>query len=143
MTGDDRTEALFGGFDGVVSAIGVIAPLVLTHAAASVIVIAAVGLAVNSGWSMAAGQFLSDAQGRVRLAFVMGVATLVFSFLPAAPFLLTGNQTIGGLAALAITFAVGVVIAELRPGGRWRSLKLTFGVLLVGITLGSGWGLIQ
>jgi len=144
MDADSRTETIFGGFDGTVSAIGVIAPLTLAgqRVAASAIVVAAVGLAINSGWSMGSGQYISDPRNRIHLALVMGLATLVFSFLPAAPFLLGGPRILDGIGSLLITLLVGVLIAELRPGARTPSYRLTFSVLLVGIGLGTTWGLL-
>jgi VIT1/CCC1 family predicted Fe2+/Mn2+ transporter len=89
---------------------------------------------------MGSGQYISDDQSRLRLAVVMGLSTLIFSFLPAVPFLFGGSRTGDGIAALLITLAVGVLIAELRPGSRAPSYRLTFGVLLVGVLLGVVWG---
>ncbi len=142
MTTADRAQAIFGGFDGVVSAVGVVAPLIIAGASATAIVVAAVGLSINSAWSMGSGQYISDPQRRLRLAVVMGLATLAFSLLPALPFLLGGSRVVSSTIGVVLTLGTGVLIAELRPGGRRASYLLTFAVLGVGLALAIGWGFI-
>ena len=81
----DRREEIFGSFDGMTSTLGVIAGLLATGASANKILAAAIGIAVAATIGMGAGQYLSDGQRNVRLAVVMGLATLVGSVLPAHP----------------------------------------------------------
>ena len=129
MRADDLRQAVFGAFDGLASAIGMIAAVALTGHD-STLIVAAVALAVGSAVSMAAGEWLSDADASTRRALVMGAATLAGSILPAMPFALgNGAAAVGGCGAL--TVAAGCAIAEVRPGARWRSYRLTFGVLAV------------
>lgn len=141
MTEGDKAETVFGAFDGVVSAVGVIAPLVIASGAALVVVVAAIGLSLNSAWSMGSGQYISDPEKRLRLAVVMGVATLIFSMLPAVPFIFSGG-TWAVVAAGALTLAIFILIAELRPGSRRESYLLTAAVGGVGVLLAIAWGFI-
>ena len=140
MGPDDRRQAVFGGFDGLTSALGLIVATALTvgvHALA----VAAVALAVGAAVSMGAGEWLSDPDASRRRAVVMGVATLVASALPAVPFfVLSGLAAFVGCAL--ITTALVVVIAEVRPGGRARSYALTAGILVLAAALAVGSGLI-
>lgn len=141
MTADDRTETIFGGFDGLTSTISMIGAAVIAGTLRGLGVYA-VGLAVGAAWSMGSGQYLSDPQRRVHLAVVMALATLAGSIAPAVPFLVGGGTAIDVAAACALTLAVGAAIAELRPGSRAASYRLTFAVLAVGVILGAAVGLL-
>lgn len=140
MTRDDARQAVFGSFDGLSSAIGMIAALALrgeTHT----LLVAAVALAVAAAVSMAAGQWLSDPESSVRRATVMGVATLAGSALPAAPFAVVSGVP-ADVACLLVTVGCAAAIAELRPGARPQSYALTFGVLVVACGLAVGASLL-
>lgn len=127
MSRDDVKQAVFGGFDGLASAIGMIAAVALTGAY-STLLVAAVALAAGAAVSMAAGEWLSDADGSVHRALVMGGATLIGSVSPAIPFAF-GHGIFAAAGCALVTVALGGAIAEIRPGGRGRSWALTFGVL--------------
>ena len=120
----DRREEIFGSFDGMTSTLGVIAGLLATGASASKILAAAIGIAVAATIGMGAGQYLSDGQRNLRLAVVMGLATLVGSVLPAIPFIFGTSKTCI-LASIAITLAAAGVI------GHYRGYLITYSILAV------------
>lgn len=120
----DKREEIFGSFDGMTSTLGVIAGLLATGASASKILAAAIGIAVAATIGMGAGQYLSDGQRNLRLAIVMGLATLVGSVLPAIPFIF-GVSSACILASIAITLAAAGVI------GHYRGYLVTYSILAV------------
>lgn len=125
---EDAEQAVFGTLDGLASALG----LVVSVAASGRLQAVAV-LATGCAVSMGLGEWLSDANGRVRRAVVMAVATAAGVVLPAVPLLVLG----AGLARVAcalIVVALGCVIAELRSGPALRSYLQTFAV--IGVCLG-------
>jgi VIT1/CCC1 family predicted Fe2+/Mn2+ transporter len=125
MTVDDAREAIFGSFDGITSALGVITGLIVagTHSGARILA-ASLGLAVAATVGMGAGQYLSDEKRSVRLALVMGAATFAGSVLPALPFV-AGYGTVQLAASGAVIIVGGLLI------GRIRGYRLTFAVLTV------------
>lgn len=128
MSRDDARQAVFGGFDGLASAVGLVAALA-AHGGGQVIR-AAIALAAGAAVSMAAGEWLADPQRQTRRALVMGGSTLAGSIAPAIPFLLAAGN-VADVGCAAVTAGCGVAIAELRPGGRAASYAATFGVLAV------------
>lgn len=128
MTAADREQAIFGGGDGLSSAIGLIAALAISGAAT--LLTAAIALAVGAAVSMGLNEWLADPQSRVHRAAVMGAATLAGSIAPAVPYVALGGLG-AAVACAAVTVGCGSVIAELRPGARAPSYCKTFGVLVV------------
>jgi VIT1/CCC1 family predicted Fe2+/Mn2+ transporter len=120
----DRREEIFGSFDGMTSTLGVIAGLLATGASANKILAAAIGIAVAATIGMGAGQYLSDGQRNLRLAIVMGLATLVGSVLPAIPFIFGASKACI-LASIVITLAAAGVI------GHYRGYLVTYSILAV------------
>lgn len=137
---DDARQAIFGSFDGLSSAIGMIAALAIGGQTRSLL-LAAVALAIAAAVSMAAGEWLADPDSSVRRAAVMGVATLTGSAAPAIPFAVA-HGTPAGVGCGVVTVACAAGIAELRPGSRARSYALTFGVLAVACGLAVGASLL-
>jgi hypothetical protein len=135
---DNHPTAVFGLEDGCSSAMGVILGAGITLSSRALLV-AAVALAVAASVSMAGGLWLSN--GDKRQAFVMAGATLVGSFLPAVPWLVVSGALAFGLC-VAIAVALGVLIAELRPGKPLASYAQTFGVLIVATGAAVGASLI-
>jgi VIT1/CCC1 family predicted Fe2+/Mn2+ transporter len=129
MTHRDARQVVFGCFDGLASALGVIVATASTGNAHSV-VIAATALAVGAAVSMGAGQWLSDDAKSTRKALVMALATLGGSILPAVPFFALAGP-LAWLCCGAVTVGLGAVIAEVRPGKVVPSYALTFSVLIV------------
>jgi VIT1/CCC1 family predicted Fe2+/Mn2+ transporter len=123
------STAVFGGFDGTSSLLGVIVYLLVTHPA--LIFPAALSGAVSSALSMGAGEWLSDSENGFAASFVMGAATLTGALLPAVPFAFGSGP--GPVAASAVLCAaIGCTVARLR-GNRGLGLALTetFGLLTV------------
>jgi VIT1/CCC1 family predicted Fe2+/Mn2+ transporter len=120
----DLKEAIFGSFDGMTSTLGVVAGLLATHASASKIVAAAIGIAVAATVGMGAGQYLSDGARNLRNAIVMAVATLVGSAIPAVPFLFGDSR-----ACIAASIAVTAVAAAFI--GHYRGYLVTYAILIV------------
>ena len=123
MSKDDVREAIFGSFDGLTSALGVIAGLVAAGTTNGPHILAAsLGLAVAATVGMGAGEYLSDTSRSYRLAAVMGAATFVGSTLPAVPFAF-GYGTVQLLCALGLTVTGASVI------GHFRGYRITLAVL--------------
>jgi VIT1/CCC1 family predicted Fe2+/Mn2+ transporter len=121
--------AVFGGFDGATSVIGIL--LALTGHTTQVLP-AAVGLAVAGGVGMAAGQWLSaDAEAGPAEAVAIGGATAAGTLLPALPYV-----WLHGMAAIACSAAVLLLIGAVITATRARDRSLaraaaeTYGVLL-------------
>ena len=128
MNSEDKVESIFGVFDGLCSALGVILAIAINGAGD--LVVAAVALAVGSAVSMACGEFLSDSGGSRRKAAAMGTATLIGSIAPAIPFIVFSG-TIAYILCGLITTGLCILIAKFRPGNWPKSLSLTFGVTVI------------
>jgi VIT1/CCC1 family predicted Fe2+/Mn2+ transporter len=122
---DDLKQAVFGGFDGCVSALGVVTGLVVagTHSGSHILA-AALGLAIAATVGMGAGEYLSDVTRSLRRAAVMAAATLTGSLTPALPFAF-GYGTGQIVACGVIVCGSGVLI------GHFRGYRLTFTVLAI------------
>lgn len=131
---------VFGTFDGLTSAVGLVFAAIITSAD---VVAVSFALAISAAVSMAAGEWLSDDQpkNKGRRALVMGVATFVGSLAPAIWFMFGVGSLSIALATLTV-ICLGVVIAELRPGARKPSYLKTFGVLAIASVLACGAALI-
>ena len=89
MNQEERSQAIFGAFDGVVSIAGFIFGLLIHGSALGAIAIGGLGGAVSATISMSTGSFESAVgtlRHRLRDAVSMGVATLVGSMVPIWPF---------------------------------------------------------
>jgi VIT1/CCC1 family predicted Fe2+/Mn2+ transporter len=134
-------QAIFGSFDGLTSALGVMAAAYLTSTA-HVLVAAACGLAIAAAVSMAGGEFLSETsgkEGQVNRAGIMAVATFVGSFLPAIPFLFQAKPA-ALIVAGVLVLAAAVAIAQYRvpSQGMVRAYLQTYGILVVAAGLSIG-----
>lgn len=127
MHKEETTEAIFGGFDGLTSVLGVI----VVMASHKGLMPAVVGLAVASAVGMGAGQYLSDPSRRLHLALVMSVATLVGTLLPAIPLFI--SNTYYGLAfSILVSLFMCLAIAYFRTGcTRRRAVIETYSILLL------------
>jgi hypothetical protein len=132
IKGPAARRAVFGGSDGMMSLLGVVGYLLVTHP--KLIFPTALSGAISSGVSMAAGDFMSaDTDTRLPGAAVMFGATVIGGAAPAVPWAFTS-----GAAALACAAGVCVVIAglvaflrEAGPGQRWVIVGQTFAILAV------------
>jgi VIT1/CCC1 family predicted Fe2+/Mn2+ transporter len=129
----DAENAVFGGFDGLTTGIGVAAALVLSHHSSKSVVVAVLAAALAAAVGMGAGKWLSDSDEGFREASVMFLATSVGGFLPAAPFLFLAASKAFAVA-LVVCALLGAAIGRLR-GGRRRQYAETYGVLAVVVAL--------
>lgn len=133
MTSTERSltaTATFGLFDGVTSALGVVAGLVAAGAAAHTILVAAAGLAVAAAVGMAFGDYLAGSS--VRSAAVMGAASLIGSLAPALPVAALPGLTGQVVAGLLIGAVGGCIAAARVPDlGRVRANVVTFLTLAI------------
>lgn len=135
MTSDDAKQSIFGLFDGLASAIGMIAALAIAGNTHSLLV-AALALAAGAAVSMGCGEWLSDPEAKPHRAVVMGAATLVGSSAPAVPFAFLPAGIMASAGCALVTIGCGAGIAEIRPGARGRSYALTFTVLVLSCVAG-------
>ena len=128
--------AVFGGFDGLVSVLGVLTGMLIQHAARPTLIAAVVGGAICATLSMGAGQWLSDR--RTSTALVMGAGTAVGTVLPLLPYLLPIPEIEATVVSAILVLAAAGVIAWIRPGGMLRSVVETYGLLItaVAVTIG-------
>ncbi len=133
---DEIGRAVFGGFDGSSSTVGLLAGLYVAHASPATVLATAGGLAVAAAVGMGFGDYLGSSN--VRLAVVMAVATFLGSLIPALPVALVGG-TLGYVLAALLVVALGVTIAEVRATERGRfSAYLHTGAVLVAASALSG-----
>jgi len=138
-------QAIFGSFDGLTSALGVIAAAYLTGNT-HVLVATACGLAVASAVSMGGGEFLSETSqrsGELNRAGIMAAATFIGSFLPAIPFLFFAKP-IALMVAGVLVLVAAAVIAQFRvqSQGVIRAYLQTYGILVVAAGLSIGLTLV-
>lgn len=120
--------AVFGGFDGCASLLGVIVYLVATHP--SLIFPAALSGAIGSAISMGGGEWLSDSDSGFSASSVMAGATFLGALLPALPFAVASGPAAIAESAV-ICLLIGFTVACLRPNrGLGMALTETFGILL-------------
>jgi hypothetical protein len=132
MTRDDLRQAIFGSFDGLTSALGVIAGLLAAgvHNGGRILA-GALGLAVAATIGMGACEYLSDISHNPRRALVMAAATLAGSIVPAIPFV-TGYGRPQVIACGVLTICGALVI------GRYRGYRITLGILAIVASLTVG-----
>lgn len=120
--------AIFGGFDGATSVVGVL--LTLTRHPGQIIP-AALGLAVAGGVGMAAGSWLSqDSDAGPREALVIGAATAVGTLLPALPYaVLAGTMAIVCSAVVLVLLGAAITVVRSRDRTLRRAAAETYGVL--------------
>jgi hypothetical protein len=140
MTRDDLKQAIFGGADGLTSALGAIVVLA-AKGDYQALVIASVAYAVGAAWSMGGSEYLSDFSGSLRRATVMALATLTYSIAPAIPFFALSGLA-AWIGAIVITVLCAALIAEARPYGALKSYTQTFGIVGVGAVLAVGASLL-
>lgn len=119
--------AVFGGFDGTASLLGVVIYLLFSHP--SLIFPAATSGAASSAVSMAGGEWLSDSDNGFAASAVMGIATFAGALLPAVPFAF-GAGPAAAAASAAVCLGICLVVARLRENrGFGLALAETFGIL--------------
>lgn len=122
------SPAIFGGFDGATSVVGVL--LTLTGHPGQVVP-AALGLAAAGGVGMAAGSWLSaDTEAGPVEALVIGGATAVGTLLPAVPYMvLAGAAAIVASAVILVLLGAAITFVRARDRSPMRAAAETYGVL--------------
>lgn len=120
--------AVFGGFDGATSVVGVL--LTLTGRPGQILP-TTLGLAVAGGVGMAAGSWLSaDSDAGPREALVIGAATAVGTLLPALPYaLLAGAAAMVCSGLLLVLLGAGITAVRACDRSLGRAAAETYGVL--------------
>ncbi|MCL4446376.1 MAG: VIT1/CCC1 transporter family protein [Actinobacteria bacterium] len=109
LNSDERSEAIFGAFDGVVSVIGFVFGLLVHHSPASAIAVGGLGGAIAATISMTTGEYESREgswKERIGGAGAMRVATFVGSLVPVWSFFIFNRNL-----ALWLAAAGSIVIA--------------------------------
>lgn len=122
------SPAVFGGFDGATSVVGVL--LTLTGHPEQIIP-ASLGLAVAGGVGMAAGSWLSaDSDAGPVEALVIGSATAVGTLLPALPYtVVAGMLAIACSAVILVLLGAAITLVRARDRSLRRAAAETYGVL--------------
>lgn len=129
MKGPLTRPAIFGGFDGTSSLLGVVVYLLINHP--SLILPAALAGAISSALSMGAGEWLSDSENGFSASLMMAVATFTGAILPAVPFAF-GHGPAEVADSAVIVALIGIAVAAMRPQrGLGLAMFETFGLLVV------------
>lgn len=136
----DRTislkHAVFGVFDGMTVAMGVILGLFSRHPELILPTALTVGIAEAIG--MAAGEWLSESQTGLRGPFTIGLATFIGTILPVIPFSLLSVSYAAWLSALLFLFATAF-IATARAEDRGYVRSASESVLILLAVMGATW----
>lgn len=111
---DNVSKAIFGGFDGLICILGVIAGCYVTGDMHT-LMLSAIGLAIAEGIAMFGGSYLSEmvAVYRLRHAAIIGIAAAVGILIPALPFFFA-PRNVAILLSLFLTCAFAAIIAQVR-----------------------------
>lgn len=129
-----KAPIIFGMSDGMVCAAGIVAGLIVAHAAPGLVWGAAfsAGLAELAG--MASGQYQSAPQDGWFAAVICGIASLIGAVVPAISYVF-----LAGLPALLVAIGVTAVfcgwIAHIRPEHGFRAYLLSYGIASAAIVL--------
>lgn len=129
MKPSSLAPAIFGGFDGATSVVGVL--LTLTGHPGQILP-TALGLAVAGGVGMAAGSWLSaDTKAGPREALVIGAATAAGTLLPALPYLLLAGAVAMACSGLLLgLLGAAITLVRARDRSMIRAVAETYGVLV-------------
>ena len=139
MNDEQRQEAIFGAFDGVVSVTGFVFGLLVHRSPESAIAMGGVGGAVAAGVSMGIGE-LEKHDGPwyrgLKIALTMFVASIVGSLVAVWPFFVFPTSLallVAGLGCVAVATWIGY---EKRKGfGGYVAAYITL-LVAAGLTLG-------
>ena len=111
---DNLSKAIFGGFDGIMSVLSIVAVGFVIGDTKHMLIYAG-GLAVSEMLSMGGGSLLSELVGvyRVRHALIIGLAALIGVLIPPLPFLFLPSYQ-AAIVSLCLTCAVAASIAQIR-----------------------------
>lgn len=121
LNADERSQAIFGAFDGVVSIIGFVFGLLVHGSPSSAIAVGGLGGAIAACISMTAGEYESREgpwRSRIGGASAMGVATLVGSLIPIWPFFVFSRTVSVWVAAVGCVLVAAWIGREKHHGAR-------------------------
>lgn len=138
MNTEQRQEAIFGAFDGVVSVTGFIFGLLIHHSPESAIAIGGVGGAVAAGISMGAGELEKGDNWvrRIPVGIIMFLASLFGALVAVWPFFVFSTFVslwIAGTGCLLVATWIGYEKRKGRSG--YLAAYLTL-IAAAGLTLG-------
>ena len=139
MNPEERSEATFGLWDGTVSIVGFVFALLIHHSPTSSITIGGLGVAIGATVSMGTGAYesaIGPKPARIRNAATMGLATLIGTAIPVAPFFFLGRTPALLLGSAGCIAAAAWISWEKRAGV--KGAVATYAMLLaaIGLTLG-------
>lgn len=139
MNKEERTEAIFGAYDGVVSVVGFIFALLVVHASAHTIAIGGLGGAIAAAISMGTGEIEKGDESwtaRLPIGFTMFCASLIGSLVPVLPFFFLSKSAAlvaAGCGCLVVATAIGFM----KRKGAYGFVSAYVSLLLAsGLTLG-------
>jgi VIT1/CCC1 family predicted Fe2+/Mn2+ transporter len=135
---EQRQEAIFGAFDGVVSIIGFVFGMLVHKSPESAMAIGGLGGAISASISMGVGEIEKGDEpwhNRLDVGLAMFLSTLVGSLVPVWPFFVWGKSTgmiVSAIGCLVVATWIGY---EKRRGWRGFANAYTTLVLAAGLTL--------
>jgi hypothetical protein len=132
---------MFGGFDGLTSAVGVILGAIVVGTSTRTLFAVGLGLAVAAAVSMGGGEWLADPDSDLRGAAIMVAATFAGSIAPVIPYLFTSGDLAAGIAlGVAVVVGAGVAAARrtLASCSTVRAYLSTFAILAGACVLSAG-----
>lgn len=132
MTSDDRSQAVFGCSDGIVTTAGLLLGGIMAHADPQVLLGTVVALAAAGAVSMAGGEYLADEKrdgNNKERALVMGVSMLFASAIPGLGYAI--GRSVGNTVAIVSIMAMSTFVALVRSKrhGYFKGFLQTFSVL--------------
>jgi VIT1/CCC1 family predicted Fe2+/Mn2+ transporter len=130
------STAVFGSFDGMTSAMGVILPLLATPHA---LLLGALGIGIAAIIGMGLGEWQSDSSSGWRAPLVMAVASGAGVLIPVIPFLFITGWPAVAISAAIIVAATGFIAKVRATNGKsyWKAARESFTIL--GITALAVW----
>jgi VIT1/CCC1 family predicted Fe2+/Mn2+ transporter len=119
MDDEQRTQAVFGMFDGVVSVVGFVFGLLIHHSPTAAVAVGGLGGAISATISMGTGTFEATegtTRRKLRDAVAMGVATIIGSLVPVWPFWIFDRNTALGVGSAGCLLVAGWIGHEKRAG---------------------------
>jgi VIT1/CCC1 family predicted Fe2+/Mn2+ transporter len=124
------STAIFGSFDGMTSAMGIMLPLLSSP---HELLLGALGVGIASTIGMGLGEWQSDSSSGWKPAVAMAVASGAGVLIPVIPFLfLSGSAAL--LVSIAIVISVTAFIAKERVSEKrsyWKAARESFTILAI------------
>lgn len=139
MNKEQRQEAIFGSFDGVVSVTGFIFALLIHGSSESAIAIGGLGGAIAAAISMGTGEVEKGDEpwrARMPIGITMFLASMVGSLVPVWPFFIFSKPVALIAAAIGCLSVAGWIGYEKRSGTKGYVAAYVVLILAAGLTLG-------